>query len=408
MRAGSLPHGGAGRMTVGKWILNKVNTKDWRIGKVTGHKHYSHSSNRSAGANDPLYEMRDAAGGRAAFLEQVRRLEKEGLITVIYENVNTDVKKITVSMEQIDRLYEFEGLENPRRVIAGKRKFLEQQRKLAAEPWLLEYYEALERKLDGGTVPDNLEDENIFLILTAMTRLEKDIWERKFSAEVLGDSKLFENHYEKKILTVLRKYSPKAEECMEDVEILAEHKIRTYSQMLEWKGGIVYRLEDALIDTSASVYGTVLNAQTLEHAALVSLRDVKKIVTIENKANYESMKYSPDTLYLYTHGFPSPKERIFLANLEKLADEAVEFFHWSDMDYGGIRIFQYLKKNLFTRLRPLGMDRKAYEKLLNSKNGIPLEDGKREKLEKMDAGELEELKRCILQHGMEFEQENML
>lgn len=408
MPSADLPQGRDSRMTVGKWILQKVNTKDWRAGKVSGYKHYGHSLNRSAGAGDPLYEMRDAAGGRAAFLAQVRRLEKERLITVVYENVNNDVKKITVSMEQIDRLYEFEGLENPRRVIDEKRNFLAQQRKLAAEPWLLEYCEALERQLDGGTVPDNLKDENIFLILTAMTRLEQEVWKRKFSAEVLGDSKLFGDAYEKKILTVLRKYSPKAEEGMEDVEILAEHKICTYSQLLEWKGGIVYRLEDAPIDTSASVYGTVLNAQTLEHAVLVSLKDVKKVITIENKANYESMKYSPDTLYLYTHGFPSPKERLFLANLEKLADDAVEFFHWSDMDYGGIRIFQYLKKNLFPKLHPLGMDREAYEALLNRKNGIPLEDGKREKLKKMDAGELEELKQCILEHGVEFEQENML
>lgn len=395
-------------MTVGKWILKKVDTKDWRAGRVTGCKHYSHSLNRSGRAKDPLWEMREAAGGRTAFLEQVRRLEKEGLITVVYENVNTDVKKISVSMEQVDRLYEFEGLENPKKRIAEKKQILAGQRALITEPWLLEYCGELEKRLEAGSIPDNLEDGNVLAILTAMSGLKEDTWMRKFSADVLGDSKLFQNRYEERILTVLKKYSPKAEDGMEDVEILAEHKIRTYSQTLEWKGGIVYRLADALIDTSASIYGTVLNAQTLEHAFPVSLKRVKRIITIENKANYESMKYSPEVLYLYVHGFPSPKERIFLTRLERLADETAEFFHWSDMDYGGIRIFQFMKKNIFPGLHPLGMDRESYEKLLEEKRGIPLEEDKRRKLEKLDAGELEELKHCILQYGVEFEQESML
>lgn len=395
-------------MTVGEWILRKVDTKDWRTGKVTGCKHYGHGCGHSDGARDPIYEMRDAAGGREEFLRQVRCLENAGLITAMYQNVNTDVKKITVSMEQIDRLYEFEGLENPRKVIAQKQDFLTRQKALVTEKWLLEYYKALEKQLGRGTIPDNLKDENIFLILTAMTRLEEDIWRRRFSVNVLGDSKRFENDYEDKILTVLKKYSPKAEEGMEDAEILAEHKIRTYSQTLELKGGIEYRLEQALIDTSASVYGTVLNAQTLERAFPVSLKSVKKIITIENKANYESMTYSPDILYVYTHGFPSPQERVFLRQVEKLADKTVEFRHWSDMDYGGIRIFQFLKKNLFPQLHPMGMDREAYIKLLERKKGRPLPEGKRRLLEKTQTKELEDLKEAILRYGVEFEQEDML
>lgn len=73
------------------------------------------------------------------------------------------------------------------------------------------------------------------------------------------------------------------------------------------------------------------------------------MITIENKANYESMEYSGDTLYIYCHGFFSPKERRFLRRAEELAGPETEFLHWSDMDYGGIRIFRFMKEKVFAR-----------------------------------------------------------
>ena len=30
------------KSTVGKWILQKVNTPAWRAGNITGYKHYNH------------------------------------------------------------------------------------------------------------------------------------------------------------------------------------------------------------------------------------------------------------------------------------------------------------------------------------------------------------------------------
>lgn len=48
-------------------------------------------------------------------------------------------------------------------------------------------------------------------------------------------------------------------------------------------------------------------------------------MTIENKANYENMSYKEDTLYIYCHGFFSPKEVEFLRELTVLAAENVEF-----------------------------------------------------------------------------------
>ena len=131
-------------------------------------------------------------------------------------------------------------------------------------------------------------------------------------------------------------------------------------------------------------------------------------MTIENKANYENMSYREDTLYIYCHGFFSPKEVEFLQELAVLASENVEFLHWGDMDYGGIRIFLFNKEKIFPKLKPYQMDRESYEAAVMSNAGRKLEDEKRKKLEQMNAGELEELRCGILEYGMEIEQEMLV
>ena len=54
------------------------------------------------------------------------------------------------------------------------------------------------------------------------------------------------------------------------------------------------------------------------------------------------------------------------------------------------------------------MDRKTYEAALQKGAGIPVTAEKFAKIKEIDAGELEELKQCILQYGKEIEQENLI
>lgn len=136
--------------------------------------------------------------------------------------------------------------------------------------------------------------------------------------ELVRQAKVFERIYQGAVIEAL-KYSPQYDEGMSDDEILAAHGILSYSQTLEWKGAVEYCLTDRSgiaseekIDTSSNYYGTVLNAQTLEHAVPNLRNSVEKIIVIENKANYESMEYDSKVLYLFCHGYFSPKEVRFL------------------------------------------------------------------------------------------------
>ena len=306
--------------------------------------------------------------------------------------------------------------------------------------WLCHYYDDILRRLEmGKEEKDTYEEVELrFRCINAIAKLEVPVWERVFSKRVFGDSKRFEKQYRSKMFTILKNYSPYYEEELEmdeeepeseeksekerrkeenkkhrEREVLQTHGILSYAQTIEWKGTLTYLLQteesgEKRIDTSCNIFGTVLNTQTLEHAIPVNLFSCKKIMTIENKANYESMSYEQDTLYIFCHGNFTPKEVTFLKKIREIAPPDCEYYHWSDMDLGGISIFQSIKDRIFPELKPYKMSAADFREAIQNGAGIPLKESSREKLITKNAGLLEDLKQEILKTGQTVEQEYFL
>ena len=356
-------------------------------------------------------KMIRAAGGMKKLLEEADELEKAGLIRTERKNLGADIVRIHYPASAIPKLCRRAGVEDPRE---RQLRWIRTAGKWAGEAegtFLEPYYEVLLRRLAAGQdvkKPD-MEDEDFFRCLNRAAAVDTPAWRRQFSKEVLHDSKLFEKKYQDKVVTVLDQYSPLVEEGMTADDILRVHGIKTYSQTLEWKGSLIYRIGNGSpIDSSVNIFGTVINAQTLEQAVPSAAPGIRRIMLIENKANYESMDFRENTLYIYCHGFFSPKELKFLSALTEIADENIEYLHWGDMDLGGIRIFLYNQRKLFPGLKPYRMDEENYKAAVEGGAGIPLKKEKKEKLQKLDAGCLENLKMLILENEMEIEQESLL
>lgn len=383
-----------------KYLIQTADGPAYRSGNLDGMRHPAVDGG-----------MIRAAGGMRSLINEADELEKAGLIRTERKNLGADIVRIHYPVSAIPKLCRRAGVEDPRdrqlRWIRTADKWAGEAEGTFLEP----YYEALLRRLETGQEvkkPD-MEDEDYFRCLNRAAVIETPVWRRQFSSEVLHDSKLFEKKYQDKVVTVLEKYSPLSEEGMTADDILRVHGIKTYSQSLEWKGALVYRIGNGNpIDSSVNIFGTVINAQTLEQAVPAAAPGIRRIMLIENKANYESMDFREDTLYIYCHGFFSPKELKFLSALTGIADENTEYLHWGDLDLGGIRIFLYNQRKLFPGLKPYRMDASAYETAIAQGAGIPVKKEKKEKLQRLDAGDLDGLKECILETGMEIEQEALL
>ena len=408
--------------SLSRYIIEKAECDSYRAGTRSKQWHIEADQ-----------KLLDAVGGRSVLLRQAGELEKltgiSGKIIVKWKAVRTEIEKITVSSDAIPLLCQVEQIEDPRERQLSQMELTESWKsRVAQADWLIPYYDhILERLNSGKLVKDvpGLEDPLFFLFLNKTAEERKPLYHRAFSAQVctiwngiaqtkqseskITPTKRFEKIYQSAVLSVLKQYSPLYEEGMSDEELLTAHGILTYAQTLEFKGAVSYRIDDGpAISTAAQIYGTMFNKQTLENAVPISIVGIRQIMTIENKANYEKMQFRPDTLYIFCHGFFSPPERKFLSRVVELAGTDTEYFHWGDMDYGGIRIFKFLQKNLFPKLKPWKMDVTDYKMALQMGASISLETDKRERFEQMDAGVLTPLKEAILKNGKEIEQELLL
>ena len=404
-------------LPLAKWLIAKTNTKDYRIGNLLGMKHPKVDGNllKIVGGRDELVRQ-------AKVLERIPALGGEEYLHFDWREMNTDITKIDYRVEVIPGLCDLIGVIDPReRQLQAITRVCKLQEDVSGS-CLFAYCNHVLEQLNKGNTKElsKAEDEEFLKCLKALADLKEPEWKRVFSSKVfekkndITPSKVFERIYQGAVIEAL-KYSPQYDEGMSDDEILAAHGILSYSQTLEWKGAMEYCLTDRngtaseeKIDTSSNYYGTVLNAQTLEHAVPTLRNDVEKIIVIENKANYESMEYDPKVLYIFCHGYFSPKEVRFLQMLMKTAPKEIQCYHWGDMDYGGIQIFLYNEKNIFQNLIPWKMDVLSYEDALKNGKGIKLNSEKKKKLDALNAGQLEALKQCILESEMEIEQEMLI
>ena len=232
---------------------------------------------------------------------------------------------------------------------------------------------------------------------------------RVFSKQYLRDSKVFEKQLERHVISIARKYCEESTEDMDSRTVLEQLMIEEYSQELAIKGPLKLKIwkgsEARRVDSSDFVYGTVLNSQTLKHSVVeLDQPGLRKVITIENKANYIAMPFEADTLYIFSHGYFAPLEREFLKKIRRaLAGKQVEFYHSGDLDYGGVRIFEYIQKQILPDVRPLRMDVETFEKY--QEYAEPIAKETLDKLEKVSIPELDGVIQKMLETGKGIEQE---
>lgn len=392
-------------MTLTQWLIKKTNSEAYRAGRINGWKHPKVDR-----------ELIEAVGGLNNLLEQATLLEQDsaigqaGKFKVGWRDMQRDISKIEYDVSIIPELCEREGIEEPRdyqqRILSRMQAWREDVKNYE---WILPYYDGIISRILNGKEVSETEDDNLFKCLNSVVKQEDFVWERVFSARVLNDSKAFKKEYKNRIFNILKVYSPHYNEEMDIDELFDMHEIHSYTQTLEWKGPLRYKINSNVsIDSSLNCYGTVLNSQTIEHSVPIELPNCRKIMTIENKANYENMSYRDDVLYIYCHGYFSPKEVKFLKGVLEVVDDNCEFCHWGDMDFGGISIYQFVKERVFPKLKPYKMDKESFFNAINRGAGIELKESTRVKLESKDAGDLEELKEVILETNRIIEQEKLV
>lgn len=274
------------------------------------------------------------------------------------------------------------------------------------------------RSTIAGLLPDDEEQSLAVLrVFEEIIDLEGgEFLERAFSLRCFGDSKYFEKKVKGRVAGIIRRYFNKPEESFEmtDDEILAQIGILQFPELIEFKGGLVGEVNGWSIDFSAFVYGASINSDTVRGLKIIGIGQVKKILFIENKANYidfASKNADPTLMTVFHGGFYSPLKSLFLKKLSDAATNlGVDFFHWSDIDLGGFLIFNRLKTNIIPGLKPYLMDVEALKSKM--KHTVPINEKYMRKIERLlhDPGfaEFRSVMEYMLEYRIKLEQEAFL
>lgn len=303
---------------------------------------------------------------------------------------------------------------------------------LAAHPWgwvgkwWNEVESALSRRRTFGLELEDVDGyRDLVKVLQALPEARDGIPKRAFSQNILHDSKRFEQVVEKRLLSILKKYGD--DEYDTDEEYLDSIGVVNHPKMVLVCGAIRFDLDEKAVDTGLFPGGVGLSADTVDKMKIKEA-DVHRVLTVENLTSYYNLIQSGRTapfnggsgerrfdLVIYTGGFPHRTlQKLFRKMNNFFHDHRCfsipEVYHWGDLDYGGIKIFEYIKRNFFEGLKAFLMDVQTYERHLNT--GVPFGKDYANKLKKLTSDPSYEpwhpLLKTILYHGKRVEQDSIL
>jgi hypothetical protein len=142
-------------------------------------------------------------------------------------------------------------------------------------------------------------------------------------------------------------------------------------------------------------------------------RGVKRILTIENRANYiDHVRKSKraDELILYHGGQYSPAKRVFLSAIAAVMPGCCDFYHWGDIDYGGFLMLARLRREIFANVQPWKMGVSELDDYRSYVSGFT-DQYKKRLASLLDIPELSDCVNCIeymVAEGIRLEQEALL
>ena len=281
-------------------------------------------------------------------------LKKEGIIDFSWQ--------IWLNKENVEWAYEKANRTNVKENIELLLKILEEAE--FNQEWINEYKQNMINYLKEKHKTNNLFPvqfaQDILLVLKQIDNKEENL-KRVLSIKCFGDSKYFERNIEHILIRIIKTYLlEKAEEYSND-DILLEVGISKYPEIFEFCGDMEYYIDDEKIEYKKETMGSYLNSYNVEKMTNLTIKNARKILFIENKANYIDYiqnKQESDEFVIYHGGMYSPLKGKFFKKIYE-ACENQEFYHWSDIDIGGFRIFTRLKK-IIPELQEYKMDTEAF------------------------------------------------
>lgn len=328
----------------------------------------------------PAYFAEDSYAHRPEIEAAMHRLVKAGFVSIEHDAYETSIERIHLNLENIESVYEALGRLSPKRKQAHLLAVLEQfssqcetvQTVKAILRDKIQTFQPLKTWFD----PDDAKELSDILKGLDALCTQQDIWsKRRFSVMVYQDSKRFERLQAK----LFQCYKLASDKHFSSIEAwLDAHGIIATPTYLHIKGKATLTLHGVQIDLTQIGEEFILSSTQLPYVKIIALPKAK-ILTVENYTTFHDIEAS-EGLVLYLAGFHNRAKTAFLKAIIE-AHPHTAFYHFGDLDVGGLRIFVNLRQKTALDVQPYAMDVATFEKHITQAK--PLEGQDRNHLKAM-------------------------
>ena len=239
--------------------------------------------------------------------------------------------------------------------------------------------------------------KSILKVISKITEVKCETFERDFSIQVLGDSKAFEK-VRSKVVSLLYEYGDFPDKDM----LLADLNIVKNPGHVYFKGKGKITVCGQEIDFSKMTGDMAISSEMLKNVDDITvLGDV--VVTIENLTTFNAFKCE-NSFAIYLGGYHNTSRRNFIKKVYGQNPDK-QYLHFGDIDAGGFYILQHLRNKTGIAFVPYCMDVKTLKENLQYTKKLTENDKKR--LVALADAEFGETVEFMLENNCKLEQEAM-
>ena len=330
--------------------------------------------------------------------------EKNGFI-VVKRDKFCDFESLTLNIDRVDEIYYFLNRANPGKELEKVGQILSDEEEIGLVGKYIESCrDWIEKKHSFPKSFNSCEQlKDILLGIKEIENLDKETKFRDFSVKVYGDSKKFEK-LKSRIARIFYDFD---EECLVDnfddetvLEILSEKNLVRNTTYAIIKGDVTFKLNSVIINLSQLGYEYCLSDEMINDLMFIKT-GAKKVITVENLTTFYDFS-EEEYIVLYLGGFHNHTKRTLIKKLHDSYPELL-FFHFGDVDAGGIHILKHLRSKTGVAFLPYKMDVDTL--LSNKERWKKLTDNDIKRLKKIDDEEFLGLINFMLSNNCKLEQE---
>lgn len=331
--------------------------------------------------------------------ESIDHLEKQGYINV-KKHKNGVVQTATLIVAKLNDIYTYIDRKPKTDTVSELRSFLLYYKDANAilSAYCVRQLERLDSNKSVEFFDDDLfEFETILKVVSEITNVENEMFERDFSIKILGDSKAFE-HVRSKVVSLLYEYG----DFPEKETLLADLNIVKNPGHVYFKGAGTISLYGQKIDFSKLEGDIAISSVMLKSIDSIEVLG-STVITIENLTTFNAFKCT-DALAIYLGGYHNTNRRNFIGRVYNQNSNKI-FLHFGDIDAGGFYILEHLRKRTGINFSPYKMDAETLEE--NFAFAKKLTDNDKKRLNILLDSEFKDTIRFMLDNDCKLEQEAM-